>query len=93
MAVGFTLARSQEGADKPGGVGGTGGIKVEVVAFVRLLAFCLAGRHGGDGEGGFDDTDVVTKANVTVDIALENILQIELLLHMLKLVICLNVAH
>ena len=67
MAVGFMLARSQEGADNPGGVGGTGGIKVEVVAFVCLLTFCLAGRHGGDGERGFDDTDVVTQTNVTVE--------------------------
>ena len=36
---------------------------------------------------------VLANANVIVDNALEDILQIELLLHMLKLVICLNVAH
>ena len=67
VAISCTLTRPQEGTDNHGVVGCTFGVKVEVVAFVRLLAFCLAGRHGGDGEGGFDDTDVVTKANVTVE--------------------------
>ena len=67
MAVGFVLTRPQEGTHNRGGVGCTFGVKVEVVAFVRLLTFCLASGHRGDGSGGFDNAVVVTRANVTVE--------------------------
>ena len=67
VAVGFVLTRSQEGTDNRGGVGCTFGVKVEVVAFVRLLTFCLASGHRGDGSDGFDNAVVVTRANVTVE--------------------------
>ena len=67
VAVGFVLTRPQEGTDNRGGVGCTFGVKVEVVAFVRLLTFCLASGHRGDGLGGFDNGIVETRANVTVE--------------------------
>ena len=67
VAVGFVLTRPQEGTDNRGGVGCTFGVKVEVGAFVRLLTFCLASGHRGDGRGGFDNAVVVTRANVTVE--------------------------
>ena len=67
VAVGCTLTRSQEGTDNRGGVGCTFGVKVEVVAFSRLLTFCLASGYCGDRRGGFDNAVVETIANVTVE--------------------------
>ena len=67
VAIGCTLTRPEEGTDNRGGVGCTFGVKVEVVAFVRLLTFCLASGHCGDRCGGFDNGIVETRANVTVE--------------------------